>query len=143
MCTFHNPPNLMVEVVRHSCQTYLMLPFLIPLSIKLCPENFVHTLPFELYENSWIRRCSFHGTSHYYVTHRAAFTGKPVKPTKIITLHLSNGASVTPWMAGLLIPRWALHHWRVWSWALAAGTSSTIVFFVANLTWDPLKLIIT
>src|SRR6185437_8005719 len=42
-----------------------------------------------------VRRYGFHGTSHKYVSERAAaFLGRPLAGTKTIVLHLGNGASV-------------------------------------------------
>lgn len=41
-----------------------------------------------------VRRYGFHGTSHRYVSRAAAaFLGRPVQATKLIVLHLGNGAS--------------------------------------------------
>jgi acetate kinase len=59
------------------------------------PANFMYALPYEVYEKYKVRRYGFHGTSHYYVAHRAAdMLGKPYEQCKIITLHLGNGASM-------------------------------------------------
>jgi acetate kinase len=68
------------------------------------PENFMYALPYELYDKYKVRRYGFHGTSHYYVTQRAAaLLGKPVEQTKVITLHLGNGASVAAVDGGKVI----------------------------------------
>jgi len=59
------------------------------------PQNFLYALPYEVYEKFRVRRYGFHGTSHFYVSHRAAeMMGKPFEECKIITLHLGNGASM-------------------------------------------------
>jgi acetate kinase len=48
-----------------------------------------------MYEKYKVRRYGFHGTSHKYVSERAAeFLGKPLSELKLITCHLGNGASV-------------------------------------------------
>ncbi len=61
------------------------------------PEvEYMYGLPYELYENDKIRRYGFHGTSHNYVSGKAAeFLGKDIKDLKIICCHLGNGSSVT------------------------------------------------
>ncbi len=59
-------------------------------------KAFTYALPYEYYKNDKVRRYGFHGTSHKYVTERAAaMLGKPAAELKIITCHLGNGASVT------------------------------------------------
>ena len=56
---------------------------------------FLYALPRELYEKGRIRRYGFHGTSHRYVTARAAeLLGKPQDQVNLITCHLGNGASM-------------------------------------------------
>lgn len=61
------------------------------------PEvEYMYGLPYELYENDKIRRYGFHGTSHSYVSGKAAdFLGKDIKDLRIICCHLGNGSSVT------------------------------------------------
>jgi acetate kinase len=60
------------------------------------PEHaFMYGLPYELYEKYKIRRYGFHGTSHRFVSQKAAdMLGKDLKDLKIITCHLGNGASI-------------------------------------------------
>jgi len=68
------------------------------------PDHYLYALPYELYEKYKVRRYGFHGTSHYYVSQRAAvMLGKPVEETKIITLHLGNGASVAAVKGGEVV----------------------------------------
>ena len=56
----------------------------------------MYALPYELYEKYRIRRYGFHGTSHKYVTDRAAaLLGKEVNYVNLITCHLGNGCSIT------------------------------------------------
>jgi acetate kinase len=55
-----------------------------------------YAVPDELYTNHGIRRYGFHGTSHEYVTHRAAgLLDIPVEEFDGVIAHLGNGASVT------------------------------------------------
>ncbi len=56
---------------------------------------YIYPLPYEYYEKHKIRRYGFHGTSHRYVTRRAAeILGRPANTMNIISCHLGNGASV-------------------------------------------------
>ncbi len=56
---------------------------------------YIYPLPYEYYEKHKIRRYGFHGTSHRYVTRRAAeILGRPANTLNIISCHLGNGASV-------------------------------------------------
>lgn len=51
-----------------------------------------------------IRRYGFHGTSHQYVSGRAAaMLGKPITETALITLHLGNGASACAVRGGVSV----------------------------------------
>ena len=53
-------------------------------------------LPYEYYENDKVRRYGFHGTSHKYVSQRAAaMLGKKPEELKLLSCHLGNGSSVT------------------------------------------------
>jgi len=59
------------------------------------PKAYMYAIPYEYYEKYKIRRYGFHGTSHKYVTQRAAaFMQKPLEQLKLISCHLGNGASV-------------------------------------------------
>ncbi len=60
------------------------------------PKAYLYPLPLELYEKHKIRRYGFHGTSHNYVSLKAAeYLDKRTKDLKIITCHIGNGASIT------------------------------------------------
>ncbi len=59
------------------------------------PVAYTYAIPYEYYENDKVRRYGFHGTSHKYVTQRAAdMLGKPIESLKLISCHLGNGSSV-------------------------------------------------
>ncbi|SFH66152.1 acetate/propionate family kinase [Pisciglobus halotolerans] len=59
-------------------------------------ENYLYSIPMEYYEDFAARKYGAHGTSHKYVSEKAAkMIGKPLSETKIITCHLGNGASIT------------------------------------------------
>ncbi|HET9423998.1 MAG TPA: acetate kinase [Gemmatimonadaceae bacterium] len=59
------------------------------------PETaYIYALPYQFYRRYKVRRYGFHGTSHRYIAWRyRQLTGKTRDQTKIITLHLGNGAS--------------------------------------------------
>ena len=60
------------------------------------PVAYTYALPYEYYEKDKVRRYGFHGTSHKYVSQRAAaMLGKPIEELKLISCHLGNGSSVT------------------------------------------------
>ena len=55
----------------------------------------MYGLPYEYYEKYKVRRYGFHGTSHSFVSKRAAeLAGKPYDQLKTIVCHLGNGASI-------------------------------------------------
>ena len=59
-------------------------------------EAYLYGLPYEYYENYKVRRYGFHGTSHSFVSKKAAeVAGKPYEDLKIIVCHLGNGASLS------------------------------------------------
>ncbi len=58
-------------------------------------EAYMYATPYEWYEKYGIRKYGAHGTSHQYVSQRAAeLINKPLKDTKTIVCHLGNGASI-------------------------------------------------
>ena len=59
-------------------------------------KNYIYALPYEYYEKYQLRKYGFHGTSHRYVSSRAAeMLGRPIEELKIIVCHLGNGSSIT------------------------------------------------
>ena len=59
------------------------------------PVAYTYALPYEYYEQDKVRRYGFHGTSHKYVTQRAAdMLGRPLSALKLISCHLGNGSSI-------------------------------------------------
>ncbi len=66
--------------------------------------RYVYPIPYSFYEEDRIRRYGFHGTSHRYVSEKAAEQlGKPLSELKVITCHLGNGSSVTAVKNGVAI----------------------------------------
>jgi acetate kinase len=66
------------------------------------PETaFLYAIPYQLYRRYGVRRYGFHGTSHRYIAYRyRQLTGLTREATRIITLHLGNGASACAIDAG-------------------------------------------
>ncbi len=57
---------------------------------------YLYPIPYEYYEKYKLRRYGFHGTSHRYVTARAAaMLGKKPEELNLVTCHLGNGSSIT------------------------------------------------
>jgi acetate kinase len=64
--------------------------------------SYLYALPMEMYTKHGIRRYGFHGTSHLYVSHRAAkLLGRDIKELRIITCHLGNGCSMAAVKGGI------------------------------------------
>ncbi len=60
------------------------------------PKAYMYPLPYELYEKYAIRKYGAHGTSHRYISERAAaFMDEPIEDLKLITCHLGNGCSLS------------------------------------------------
>ncbi len=93
----HNPPNIMgIEACRDIMPNVPMVGVFDTAFHQTMPkEAYIYAIPYEFYEKYKIRRYGFHGTSHKYVSERAAeMLGKPLEELKLITCHLGNGASV-------------------------------------------------
>ena len=93
----HNPPNLMgIEACQELMPNVKHIAVFDTAFHQTMPaKNFMYALPYESYEQFKVRRYGFHGTSHFYVSHRAAeMLGKSFEECKIVTLHLGNGASM-------------------------------------------------
>ena len=97
LAPLHNPANLMgikaCENLIHGISQVVVFDTAFH---QTMPEKaYLYGIPYELYEKYKIRRYGFHGTSHKYVSERAAnILGKDIKDLKIITCHLGNGGSV-------------------------------------------------
>lgn len=65
------------------------------------PKSYLYPIPMVLYRKHRIRRYGFHGTSHAYVSSRAAYVlNQPLEQLKMVTCHIGNGASVAAVMGG-------------------------------------------
>jgi len=106
LAPLHNPPNILG--IR-ACQelmpnTPMVGVFDTAFHQTMKPETFLYAIPYEYYEKYKIRKYGFHGTSHKYVSMRAAaLLGKDIKDFKIVTCHLGNGASCAAVKHGVCI----------------------------------------
>ena len=98
LAPLHNPPNLLGIA---ACQelmpgTPMVGVFDTAFHQTMPPQSYIYAIPYEYYEKYGIRRYGFHGTSHKYVSERAAeMLNVDIEDLKIITCHLGNGASVS------------------------------------------------
>jgi acetate kinase len=98
LAPLHNPPNLFgIAACRELMPgTPMVAVFDTAFHQTMPPESYIYALPYEYYEKYGIRRYGFHGTSHKYVSERAAdMLGVNIDDLKLITCHLGNGASVS------------------------------------------------
>jgi len=97
LAPLHNPPNIKgIEAIKeHLPNTPQVCVFDTSFHTSMPPQAYLYGIPYELYKKYKIRKYGFHGTSHRYVSARAAeFLGKPFDKLKIITAHLGNGCSM-------------------------------------------------
>ena len=67
-------------------------------------SRYIYGLPYDCYEKDGVRRYGFHGTSHRYVSQKAAeYLNKPLESLKMITCHLGNGSSITAIDKGIAV----------------------------------------
>jgi acetate kinase len=98
LAPLHNPPNIMgIDAIQE------LIPGVPNVGVfdtafhqTMPPQAYIYPIPYEYYEKYGVRRYGFHGTSHRYVSQRAAdMMGKPISELKLISCHLGNGASIT------------------------------------------------
>ncbi|MCP5005907.1 MAG: acetate kinase, partial [Planctomycetes bacterium] len=97
LAPLHNPHNLKGILVCKKLLPGVPQVAVFDTAFHQTMEDHVYTyaLDYRFYEKYRFRRYGFHGTSHFYVAHKAAeITGKDICRLKIITCHLGNGASV-------------------------------------------------
>ena len=97
LAPLHNPANI---IGIKACQalmpgTPMVAVFDTAFHQTMPAAAYMYALPYEYYEKDKVRRYGFHGTSHKYVTQRAAeMLGKPIEELKLISCHLGNGSSI-------------------------------------------------
>ena len=96
LAPLHNPPNIAgIEAAQAILPNVPQVAIFDTAFHQTMPEHaYLYPLPYEWYEKYGVRRYGFHGTSHLYVSKRAAaLLGKSPKDTNIITMHIGNGVS--------------------------------------------------
>ena len=97
LAPLHNPPNLkgIYAIRQFMPNTPQAGAFDTAFHQTMPPYTYMYALPYSLYEKYKIRRYGFHGTSHRYVSDRAAeMLGRKKETLKLITCHLGNGSSI-------------------------------------------------
>ncbi len=98
LAPLHNPPNLLGIAACQELMPYTPMVGVFDTAFHqtMPPQSYIYAIPYEYYEKYGIRRYGFHGTSHKYVSERAAeMLNVNIEDLKIITCHLGNGASVS------------------------------------------------
>lgn len=96
LAPLHNPANITGIL---ACQEVLpdkpmVAVFDTAFHQTMPPKAFMYAVPYRWYVENKVRRYGFHGTSHKYVSQRAAeMMGRPIEDLRIVTCHLGNGAS--------------------------------------------------
>lgn len=96
LAPLHNPPNIDgIEAAQALMPTIPHVAIFDTAFHQTMPEHaYIYPLPYEWYETYQVRRYGFHGTSHLYVSKRAAILlNKQPKDCNIITMHIGNGVS--------------------------------------------------
>lgn len=97
LAPLHNPANLTgIKAFKEALPNVpAVAVFDTAFHQSMPPESYLYSLPYEYYEDFGIRKYGFHGTSHKYVSERAAeLLDKPLSNLRLITCHIGNGASV-------------------------------------------------
>ena len=97
LAPLHNPANLIgVRACKEVLKDVPMVGVFDTAFHQTMPkEAFLYGIPYEYYEKYKVRKYGFHGTSHDFVSKRAAeFLGRPYGALKTVVCHLGNGASV-------------------------------------------------
>lgn len=97
LAPLHNPANLMG--IRAFRKLLPNIPHVVVFDTSFhqtMPEqSYLYSLPYQYYKDYGIRKYGFHGTSHKYVSQRAAeILDKPIEGLRIISCHIGNGASI-------------------------------------------------
>ncbi|PNU19354.1 propionate kinase [Geothermobacter hydrogeniphilus] len=106
LAPLHNPPNIAgIEAAQANLPEVPHIAIFDTAFHQSMPEAaYMYPLPYEWYEKYGVRRYGFHGTSHLYVSKRAAvMLGKEPKDCNIITMHIGNGVSHTAIKGGVSV----------------------------------------
>ncbi len=97
LAPLHNPANIIgIEACEKAMPGVKQVGVFDTAFHQTMPQKaYMYALPYEMYTKHKVRRYGFHGTSHRFVSERAAeMLGKPIEELKIITCHLGNGSSI-------------------------------------------------
>ena len=97
LAPLHNPANITGIKACEACMPGVPMVGVFDTAFHqtMPPKAYMYALPYEYYSEDKVRRYGFHGTSHKYVSQRAAaMLGKPIEELKIVTCHLGNGSSI-------------------------------------------------
>jgi acetate kinase len=97
LAPLHNPANVVgIKAFKNVLPNVPAVAVFDTAFHQSMPEkSFLYSLPYEYYEQYGIRKYGFHGTSHKYVSERAAeLLGRPVEQLRLLSCHLGNGASI-------------------------------------------------
>lgn len=97
LAPLHNPANLTgIKAFQRILKNIPAVAVFDTAFHQTMPENsYLYSLPYEYYQEYGIRKYGFHGTSHKYVSERAAeMLGRPKEQLRLISCHLGNGASI-------------------------------------------------
>ena len=98
LAPLHNPANVMGIRAAEKImpKTPQVAVFDTAFHSTIPPHAHLYAVPYTIYQRYKVRRYGFHGTSHKYVSQRAAeLMGRNIEDLKIISCHLGNGASIT------------------------------------------------
>ncbi|MCL2760997.1 MAG: acetate kinase [Desulfuromonadales bacterium] len=96
LAPLHNPPNISgIEAAQDVLPNVPHVAIFDTAFHQTMPDySYRYPVPYEWYENHGVRRYGFHGTSHLYVSKRAAaILGKTPSEVNLITMHIGNGVS--------------------------------------------------
>ncbi|WP_174729492.1 acetate kinase [Mesobacillus harenae] len=103
LAPLHNPANITgIKAFEQALPNVPAVAVFDTAFHQTMPENsFLYSLPYQYYKSYGIRKYGFHGTSHKYVSQRAAeMLGRPIEHLRLISCHLGNGASIAAIEAG-------------------------------------------
>jgi acetate kinase len=106
LAPLHNPPNIAgIEAAQEILPDVPHIAVFDTAFHQTMPEHsFLYAVPYEWYGMYGVRRYGFHGTSHLYVSRRAAvLLGKKPLEANLITMHIGNGVSIAAIKDGISV----------------------------------------
>ncbi|WP_216828940.1 acetate kinase [Alkalihalobacterium elongatum] len=97
LAPLHNPANIVgIKAFKEVLPNVPAVAVFDTAFHQTMPEkSFLYSLPYDYYKEYGIRKYGFHGTSHKYVSQRAAeLLDRPLEQIRLISCHLGNGASI-------------------------------------------------